>query len=299
MRPETKGTLAILTASLGYATLPVLGKLALDAGVGVLPLLVWRFWIGAGLVWFIVLAAGRPLPGRASVRPLLVLGVLYAANSLAYMLGLDRVTASLATLVFFTYPAVTVLLARIVPGEPLTARKLTALALASGGCALTVGGTVGGGDALGIAWLLVSVVLIAVFIVASHATFARVPEMSGSATLMTATALALTAAAVGAGEAAPGGEPAAVVYVGLLGVLSTALPVTLFLVGIKWIGPGKAAILSTLEPAYTLILAGALLGDRLTGLQLGGGALILAGVIWLRLGRDGRLSTAAAPPESG
>ncbi len=285
MRPELRGTLAILCSSLGYATLPVIGKLALDAGVDVLPLLAWRFLIGAGLVWAVVGIARRPLPRREVRRPLLGLGALYATNSLAFMIGLDRVPASLASLVFFTYPAVTVLLARAMLGEALTSRRLGSLLLATVGCALTAGIGARGGDAAGVLWILLAVALIAVFIVSSHPVLERSPELSGSATLMTATAVVLTAAAVATGSLAIEGGGRVVAYVVLLGLLSTALPVTLFLIGIKLIGPGRAAIFSTMEPAFTVLLAAVVLGERLAPVQLAGGLLIISAVVWLRLER--------------
>ncbi len=285
MRPELRGTLAILCSSLGYATLPVIGKLALDAGVEVLPLLAWRFLIGAALVWGVVAIARRPLPGREVRRPLLALGALYATNSLAFMIGLDRVSASLASLVFFTYPAVTVLLARAILGEALTARRLGSLLLASVGCGLTVGLGARGGDAVGVIWILLAVALIAVFIVSSHPVLERSPELGGSATLMTATAIILTAATLATGSLAIEGGLRVVVYVVLLGLLSTALPVTLFLIGIKLIGPGRAAIFSTMEPAFTVLLAAIVLGERLAPVQLAGGILIISAVVWLRLER--------------
>lgn len=299
MRSETKGTLAIAGSSLGYATLPVLGKLALDAGVEVLPLLAWRFLIGATGVWLAVVLSRRPLPGRTVWPALAGLGLLYATSSSAFMVGLQHVPASLASLVFFTYPAVTVLLARLVPGEPLTARRLLGLALASLGCALTVGPGVRGGDPAGIGWILVAVLVISVFIVTSSRVLRRSPEMSGGAALMTVAAAALTAATLATGSLAlPGGTRVAL-YVGLLGVLSTAVPLTLFLVGIKWVGPGRAAIFSTMEPAFTLLLAALLLGERLSALQWTGGALIAAAVLWLRLERPARASAASGVADPG
>lgn len=285
MRAEAKGTLAILGSSLGYATLPVLAKMALDAGVEVLPLLTWRFLTGAALVWLVSLTTGRELPARSVLLPLLGLGTLYALNSFAFMAGLVWIPASLASLVFFTYPAVVVLLARVFVGEPLTTRRLTALFLALIGCALTAGFGLTGGDPRGVLLVLVSVAVIAVFIVASHPVLEASPGLAGSAVILTGTALVTVVVTAAAADFALPGGHRVVLLVLLLGVLSTALPVTLFLAGIKWIGPARAAVFSTLEPVFTVLLAALVLGERLTGLQLVGGSLILAAVVWLRLER--------------
>jgi drug/metabolite transporter (DMT)-like permease len=285
VRTETKGTLAIIGSSLGYGTLAVLAKLTLERGVGVVPLLMWRFVIAGIVLWTIVLAGRLALPTRGKLRGLCLLGGLYAANSLAFMIGLDRIPASLASLVFFTYPVVTVLLARLWIGEELTGRRLGALAAATAGCVLTVGQGVAAGDGAGVLWVLLAVTLLAGFIVASHGILARVPALGGTAVLVTTTAFALTIAALVSGGP---GLPDDLRTTGLLvalGVVATAIPITLFLLGIQWIGPARAAIFSTLEPIITVGLASVVLNEILTPVQGIGGALILAGVVWLRLER--------------
>lgn len=295
MMQETRGTLAIVGSSLGYGALAVLAKLAFDAGVGVLPLLAWRFVIGSALVWAFVLATRRPVPTGSNATGVIVLGVLYAGNSIAFMLGLERIPASLASLVFFTYPAVTVLLARLTAGEPLTVRRIVCLALATAGCALTVGQGMTGVDPRGVAWVLLGVLLISTFIVASHGVLSRVPPLGGTAVLLTATAVVFGLAALGGSGVGVPLEPRPLLLLAALGVASTAVPVTLFLLGIQWIGPGRAAILSTLEPIVTVALAALVLGEVLSSTQLLGGSLILTGVIWLRLERGPPAAEPHAP----
>jgi drug/metabolite transporter (DMT)-like permease len=285
MRTETRGTLAILGSSLGYGALAILAKLALGRGVGVVPLLAWRFLIAAAVLWPIVVAGRLGVPGRARAGGVAALGILYAGNALAFMTGLERIPAALASLIFFTYPVVTVLLARVWIGEPLTSRRIVSLAAASLGCALIIGQGVTTLEPLGIAFVLLAVVLIAAFIVRSHATLARVPPLGAIALLMTTTAIALTGIGLARGGLAVPTDPRTLSLLAMLGVLSTAIPVTLFLLGIQWIGPARAAIFSTVEPLVTVALAAMVLGERLSPLQTMGGALILGGVVWLRLER--------------
>jgi drug/metabolite transporter (DMT)-like permease len=66
-----------------------------------------------------------------------------------------------------------------------------------------------------------------------------------------------------------------------LGTLSTTLPIVFMLVGILAIGAPNAAILSTIEPIMTVILAAIFLGESLGVMQGIGGAFILASVILL------------------
>ena len=286
MRPITRGFLAVFVASLGYGALPIFAKLAFAEGVEVLPLLAWRFLIGSALVWAFVLAAGRPRPPRAHVPGLCLLGVLYAANATLYMLGLDRLPASLATLVLFSYPAMTVLLARVWIGERLTPRRILALALATAGCALTVGLGIGPGDPLGVGFVVLAVMALASWIVRSHDALEGLPPVAATATVISSTGVAITVAGLATGGIAVPLAPAPLALIGAIALFSTAIPITAFLIGIQRIGPGRAAITATLEPAVTLALAALILDDRLSAGQWLGALLILTGVVLLRLERQ-------------
>ena len=280
--------LAILFSCLGYGFMPILAKLALAEGIEVLPILAWRFGIGAGLVWLMVFSTGRSLPARSQVAGLMGLGVLYASNATSYLLGLTRVSASLASMVFFTYPIVTVLLSRIWIGEPLTRRRVVALGLATAGCALTVGDTgLGSGTAWGVSLILFGVFLLAVFMIKSHEIFNRLPAISGTATMLTTAAIIVTTAAFITGEGYVPMETRPILLLGAMGLISTAIPITLFILGIRWIGPARAALFSTVEPAVTLALAALVLNDRLSVVQWLGITFIVMGVIWLRLEKPG------------
>jgi drug/metabolite transporter (DMT)-like permease len=66
-----------------------------------------------------------------------------------------------------------------------------------------------------------------------------------------------------------------------MAVIATVVPVAAFLAGMKRIGPTDASMLSTFEPAVTVVLAALLLGERLKPIALLGGALILAAALVL------------------
>ena len=64
-------------------------------------------------------------------------------------------------------------------------------------------------------------------------------------------------------------------------IISTIIPVVTFLAGLERIGPTNAAMLSTLEPVVTVLLAAWLFGDKLLPIVMLGGGLILIAVIML------------------
>jgi drug/metabolite transporter (DMT)-like permease len=72
-------------------------------------------------------------------------------------------------------------------------------------------------------------------------------------------------------------------WLGIAGIvmIATVIPVVAFLAGLERIGPTNAAMLSTLEPVVTVLLAGLIFGERLEPIAILGGGLILVAVILL------------------
>lgn len=296
MRPEERrGTLAILVSAMSYGFLGVLVKLALEAGVDVLPLAAWRFVLGSAAVWLALAARRRPLPPFRYWPGLAGLGFLYAVDALAFVAALQWIPASTAVLVFYVYPVAVVLLAAAFLGESLTARKLVATAATLSGCALTVGAGFAGGRPLGFALVLLAMLALSAYIVLSRPLMRSLPAHGSAAVTLSATAIVLTATALLFDDLPLGGGTRGLWLVIALSLVSTALPITLFLVGIRHVGAGRAAILSTIEPLVTVFLAAIVLGERIGVWQGVGGVLILTGILWLRAERPLPPSEAPTP----
>jgi drug/metabolite transporter (DMT)-like permease len=69
-------------------------------------------------------------------------------------------------------------------------------------------------------------------------------------------------------------------------VFSTVLPLMLMAEGVRRVGASRAALISTLGPPATAIMAYHLTGEVLTLSQLAGIALVIIGVLSLELGRS-------------
>ena len=70
-----------------------------------------------------------------------------------------------------------------------------------------------------------------------------------------------------------------------VGIVSTAIALQAFYAGARRIGAAQASLVSTVEPIYTIILASLLFGERLTPVQLLGGAMVIIGVLVAQSGR--------------
>lgn len=316
-RRRLVGVALVLASAFGFGSGALFAKPVYEAGADWHVLSAWRFGIGALLAWaWLAIVPGRwaglrRIGGRAAAVSL-ALGVLYTVNSGTYYAGLETVPASLAALLVYIYPVLVAVLA-LRFGRRLEGRRAwTALGMAVIGVALAVGGIDPANlpPIEGLALVVVSPVIYAIWIVLAARLSGERRETTGdgeigaaaaaaTALMITATAIAwwVTALAVGR-EVLPGQVPAAA-WPGLIGIgaLSTFVAIQGFYAGAQRVGAAQAALISTAEPVWTIVLAGLLLGERLGPVQLAGGALIIAGVILAQTGRRSpvRPSNGGAP----
>lgn len=304
-RRRLSGVVLILVSAAGFGSGSLFAQPVYGAGVDWLVLSAWRFLFGAGLTWgWLLLSAGRrrgllALDRRAAIAAI-ALGVLYVGNSGTYFAGLQSVSPSLAALIVYVYPAlVAVLSLRF--GRRLEGRRAwVALAVALVGVALSVGGIdpQRAPPLSGLLLIVASPIIYAVWIVLSarlsgerHDSVGEgvtdgAAVASATALMMTATAAIYWAAALSSGRPVlPGAVPPGA-WFGLfgVGVLSTFVAIQAFYAGAQRIGAAQAALISTVEPIWTITLAAILFGVALTPVQLAGGALILGGVLIAQTG---------------
>lgn len=297
-RARAVGVALVIVSACSFGSGALFGKPVYETGVGWLTLLAWRFLFGAALSWGLLLVSAEHRAGlrsmdRRAIVVALGLGILYCGNSSTYFAGLETVPASLAGLIVYIYPAlVAVLSLRF--GQPLEGRRAwAALGLALVGVVLALGGipTAEMPPLVGLLQIVASPIIYAVWIVlAARLSGERAPEddpssgastTAASALMMTATAAVFwLAAGATATPVAPGAIPSAA-WAGLVGVgvVSTFIAIQTFYAGTKRVGAAQASLISTIEPVWTIVLAAILLGERLTPIQLAGGAMILVAVV--------------------
>jgi drug/metabolite transporter (DMT)-like permease len=277
-------------SAFGFATLSIFGKLAFAEGLSLPGFLSLRFG-GAALLLLIVLGArmGRAIvPERRLLVVLFLLGALgYFLQSALYFLGLQRIPASLASVLLYIYPAFVAFNVWIAEGRRPSRLETAAIVLALVGAALTASpweSLAGGGpDLLGVLFVLGAAAGYGVYIVISN----RFVHRAGA--LVSTTWISLGASVsyglVGGltrSWVVPLTARAGALLLGLI-LLSTILPLATFFAGMRRVGPTAASLLSTLEPVFTIALAAVILGEALTRSQWMGGALILAAVVLLNL----------------
>jgi drug/metabolite transporter (DMT)-like permease len=300
---RSAGTLMCIGSAAGFGAMAVFGKLAYDEGTTVGTLLSARFALAAVLFWVLVFAGGHAAAGLRGLprRDLLIalgLGAFgYAAQAGCFFAALDRIDASLLSLMLYTYPSMVAVAAILLRRERANARRFTALVLASGGLVLVlVNAKAGTLDPVGAALALAAAMVYTTYILTSQGIAGRISPTVLSALVCTGATVTLTAGTAAIGDL----EPGTVTATGWgwllsLAVVSTVVAVSLFFAGLKRVGPTSAAILSTAEPVVTVILAFLVFGELLGPFQLLGGALVIVAVLVLASHRPTEVAAEPVP----
>jgi drug/metabolite transporter (DMT)-like permease len=295
---RSSGTLLCLGSGAAFGSMGVLGKLAYDDGATVGTLLAVRFLLAAALFWALVVADGsagevRALSGRDLAVALALGACGYAAQAGGYFAALERIDASLLSLLIYTFPAIVAAAAIALGRERADKRRLAALGLASGGLVLVLASArTGALDPLGTALGLGAAVVYSAYILVSDGIARRVRPRVLAALVCSGAAVTLTAGSAALGELNPGELTAAGWgWLAGLALVSTVAALGLFFAGLERVGPTTASILSTVEPVVTVVLAFLVFGEVLGELQLLGGALVLGGVLVLNVGAIRRRTT--------
>ena len=280
------GALLCLASAAAFGAMGIFGKLAYEEGATVGTLLATRFALAAAVFWLVMLATGtlgelRTL-ARRDAGLAVALGALgYGAQAGCYFLALDRLDASLLSLVLYTFPVMVAVAAIALGRERFSARTALALTVASAGLVLVLAGAAAGAlDPLGTALALGAAVVYTTYILSSEGVSERVSPVILSTLVCTGAAVTLTLAGLVTGDLAFG--PVSATGLGWLAgiaLVSTVVAIGLFFAGLRRVGPTAAAILSTLEPVVTVMLAFVVFGESLGPAQLLGGALVLCAVL--------------------
>jgi drug/metabolite transporter (DMT)-like permease len=284
---QAKGLALVLLSTLAYGAMPVLGKVAYGAGVGAVSLLAWRFVIATLVFALLATPRSRGLPLRDRLR-LWGIGGVFVVNALFYFMGLERVPASTASVLVYTYPVIVTILSGILGFDRFTLRELLAALMAFSGCALTAGAVEGGGSGV---WLvLVSAFLYSVYMLLGSRFASHLPaEATASHTAQAAAVVCVPFALAQGNVWLP---PSARAWGAVIAIAAVCTVVALraLLSGMARVGAVRAAVLSSFEVVVTMGLAAVFLGEALGPRQIGGAALILGAVVFQNLAALRRLA---------
>lgn len=286
---ERLGIALAVLAALGFSFKAIFVKLAYAAApVDAVTLLSLRMvfalpaflWVG-----FVASRSAQPLT-RHDWGMLVALGLLgYYGASILDFIGLQYISAGLERLILFTYPTLTVLIGVLFMGKSLTRREIGSLLLSYAGIGLAFA------HDLQVAGEMTAVLVGVAFVFGSSLSYAF--YLSGSAPAIQRlgaarfTALAMLVSTLATQLHFVATQPPTALiqplpiyaYGAAMALFSTVLPVFMQSAAIRRIGSAKAVLIGTLGPILTIFFGWWLLAEPLSAAQLGGAALVLAGVL--------------------
>jgi drug/metabolite transporter (DMT)-like permease len=286
LSPRAVGIVLALVSASSFGALPVLTKVVYAGGAEPIGVLAFRFTLAGLLLLALARWRGEQLPrGRALGALALLGGVGYLGQSLGYFFALERISAGLATLLLYVYPALVVLLSVVLLGTRPRPVAVGCVAVAVAGTALTAG-PVGSAAVAGVLLGLGSALAYAFYVVLAGRVLRPTGVASGtgplatSAVVMCACGVVYDALAVATRPSLPSTAAAwtALLAVALVG---TVLAVAAFFAALVRLGPSDTSVVSAAEPVVSVAVAALALGERLGPLQGVGGVLVLTAVVVL------------------
>lgn len=300
-RSAAAGLVLILISATGYGSQAIFARLAYAAGANVSTLLLLRFVMAIAVLWPVLLLSGRGRHIWEVIRrpkrllALLALGVIFAGNSIAFFSALTYLHTAVVELLLYLYPGIVLVLSVMFLHERLGLARGMALLLAVAGSALTVGppgsvglpGITGGLVLLGLALGVSAALIYATYIVLGNRLAAGTPADVTGVVSMTGTTLVFVVGALAGDGTRLALSVSAWAAIGAVALFSTVIATSFFLAGLERLGPSRAAIVATVEPVVTLILATVVLHDPPRWFQVVGGVFILLAVVLAQFSSQG------------
>ena len=284
---QLTGILLIAISAASFGTLAIFGRFLYADGLDTFTMLFLRFGLAALLMLVILLLRREKFPRGKILLPLIGMGAVgYVGQSFSYLTAIQYASAGLVALLLYLYPMFVFILSVIVFHEKATWVKIVAILIALLGTALTVDPA--GGQLPGILLAISAALIYSVYIIVGTNVMKHVSPMQSSLVIFASagTVYGILMAFNGVHLPSTGSGWINTLCIVLV---ATVLPVIAFLAGLERIGPTHAAMLSTLEPVVTVLLAAWIFGERLQSIALLGGCMILMAVILLTRGEAGKI----------
>lgn len=293
------GSVFALIAAFLFSTKAIFIKQAYELSPLVDGTVLMALRMGSALPFFILICwlnrhHNKDIKGKDWLRLILAGLIGYYFSSWLDFTGLMYISASLERIILFLYPTLTVIASSIIYKQRLSFKSIFAIALSYGGTVIVMLQEQSTVPHESNFWLGVSLVFAGAVCFASYLLLTpRLIQKFGSWNF---TGLALSIACLGTLThflmttqqpfALLNALPVNVIWYGIaLGLFVTVLPTILITQSISRLGASQSAMISSLGPILTIILAVAFLGEHLNGIQWFGCFLNILGVMMITLSK--------------
>jgi len=278
----------ILISAACFGAMAIFGKFASASGISTHSLLFFRFFIAALVMTPIALLQKRRFPRGRDLIILTAMGFIgYAGVSFCYFTALNHISPGLLAILLYLYPVMVAGLSFFFLKESFTRNKVLALILAISGAILVIGLDTGG-NRTGVLLGISAAVIYAFYNVVVGSVMGRNDAFTASLVVIASSGFFIP------------GPGIAWLHILAIAVLSTALAIYTYFLGMKLAGAVNASMLSTFEPVTTVGLSAVFLGQPIGWMQVAGAALILSSAILVAIrpkSRKPSRSRLKAPPK--
>lgn len=292
-----QGAGLVFLSAVGFGLIPIFALYAYKGGANVTTLLFFRFTMAAVFFFLYVFKKNIKLDlTRSQILSLFILGgVLYTLQSSFYFSSVKFIPASLAVLLFYTYPVFVALLSSLVIKEMLTAQIFSSIGLATIGLIMVLGTSFNNINSYGVMLAFGAALVYSVYIVLGNRVVKQLPVMVTSAFVTLFASISYLVVGISTFNIKLDLTVEAWMAVAGVALFSTILAIFTFFRGIELIGSTKASILSMIEPLVTIAFSALLFYERLSLLQVLGGIFVLLSSVYVvtaevRKGAAGKIS---------
>jgi drug/metabolite transporter (DMT)-like permease len=292
--------LAILAVTVIWGLSFVSSKTILNAGVPPLTMVALRFLLTSAILGALLrIREPRGRLPRTAALPLVASGLVGITLYFFFeSRGIRLTSASHASLIIATIPVFTLAAESLVYGTRIRWLAAVGIALSVAGTFLLVRGSIAAGTLVGdllmfgacLSWVAYNMLSRNLHRSLSDLAITAWQAIVGTAVLVL---LALTELRLWVPLTLP-----VVLNLVFLAVLSSAVGNFLYVYGLSRLGPAVVTPFLNLIPVVSAAGGAALLGERLDAWQIAGGAVIVVGVVLVRLRQGGPGEAAAAGIES-
>jgi drug/metabolite transporter (DMT)-like permease len=276
------GVFLVILAGVCYGFTPIFATYAYQGGATACVHLLLRFSVAAVCFFLYIAVLKRNcirMVGRIVVFSLLAAGILEFAASYLYVASVQYISAGFAGLLFYTYLIWVAVWNFLFKKERLKLSGLAGIALAMIGLAMVVGVTFGKISAGGVIMALVAALACSGFIMFSNKALEMIEPVFTSACVCFLSAVIFYLLGSSTGTITL--QISSVAWLASIGsaLITCNIAMFAFMEGMKRVGSTTASVLCTVEPVSAVVFSALLLSQKLTGLQLLGGLVILMGAV--------------------
>lgn len=272
----------VIGYAIAFAMVGVCTGLALAGGGDVLTFLTIRTLVVIALLVVYLRIAGVPLALPARERAIACgIGLIQCLNAYLIAASIAEIPVPLAILIFYLWPAITSVASWLLGREPFRWRMLFGLAAAFVGVGLALNVEFTAAQTKGVALAFASAITWSLIFLLTGQCFRGRDTRPATLHMMVVAGTVFVILCVVSGTFVLPSTPSGLVAVAAMPFFFAYAMIGLF-AATGSLGPSRSGFYMNFEPVASVVLAAAILGQKLAPIQLAGAALVVAALFVFR-----------------